>query len=129
LRSIFLPGSPVRVGEPINLIYNESINPINKDLLDLHDALANETHWAKLPYIPQDMQAMIDFITSTPKPITISYFERWRDHPISFATVAMIVMVIAMGIVLLYYIRTKKTARTHITIAMPSMKELEALQD
>lgn len=125
----FLPGLPTKVGIPINLIYNESVNPINKDLLDLQTALANETHWAKLPYIPSDMQAIIDFITSTPKPVTISYFQRWMDHPISFTTIAMIVMIIALGIVLLYYIRTKKTARTNITIAMSSMKALEALQD
>jgi hypothetical protein len=75
------------------------------------------------------MQAIIDFVTNTPKPTTISDFQRWRDHPISFATIAIIVMIIAVGIVLLYYIRTKKTAGTHITIAIPSMKALEALQD
>jgi hypothetical protein len=83
---------------------------------------------AKLPYIPQDMQAIIDFIRNTPKPITISYFQRRRDHPISFVTITILVMIMALGIVLLYYIRTKKTAGTNITITMPSMKELEALQ-
>jgi len=125
----FLPGLPVKVGVPINLIYNESINPIKKELLDLQATLDNETDWAKLPCIPSDMQTIIDFITNTPKTITISYFQRWRDHPISVVTIAIVVMIIALSIVLLYYIRTKKTVGTNITIAMPSMKALEALQD
>jgi hypothetical protein len=124
----FLPGLPVKVGAPINLIYNESVNPIKKEFLDLQATLDNETHWAKLPYIPSDMQAIIDFITNTPKPATISYFERWRDHPISFVTIAIIGMIIALSIVVIYYIRKKKAVGTNITIAMPSMKALEALQ-
>jgi hypothetical protein len=121
--------APNKADKPINLIYNESISPSYKALINLQEALANETHWAKLPYIPSDMQAVIDFTTNTPKPITISYFQRWRDHPISFATIAIIVMIIALIIVLLYYIRTKKTVGTNITIAMPSMKALKAMQD
>ena len=40
----FLPGLPVKTGAPIHLLYNKTVNPMKKDLLDLQDALANETH-------------------------------------------------------------------------------------
>jgi hypothetical protein len=102
---------------------------MKKDFLHLQAALANETHWAKLSYIPLDIQAMIDFITNMPKSVTMSYFQRWRDHPFSFATIAIIVMIIALDMILLYYIRTKKTVGSKITIVIPSMKALEALHD
>jgi hypothetical protein len=54
----------------------------------------------------------------------------WRDHPISFATVAIVGTLISLIIVLIFYIyHMKKTSgpTNNITIAMPSMKELEAL--
>ena len=118
----FLPGLPIKIGAPIHLLYNKTVNPMKKDLLDLQDALASETHWAKLPYISSDMQAMIEFITSTLKPATIGYFHRWRDHPASFTTIVLMVTIIVLGIVLIYYIHMKKIVGTKITIAIPSMK-------
>ena len=118
----FLPRLPVKSGAPIHILYNETVNPMKKNLLNLQDALANETQWAKLPYISSDMQAMIEFIPSTPKPATIGYFQRWRDHPASFTTIILMVTIIVLGIVLIYYIHMKKTVGTKITIAMPSMK-------
>jgi hypothetical protein len=124
-----LPGLPVQVGAPINLIYNKSVNPMNKDFLDLQAVLANETHWAKLPYIPPDMQVTIDFINNMPKPAPTSYFQGWTDHSISLTVIVIIGMSITLVIVLLYYIRMKKKAgTTHITIAIPSMKAMEPLQ-
>jgi hypothetical protein len=67
----FLPGLPTKVGRKISLIQNETINPIEEELIDLHSIINNNTHWAKLPYIPSNMQARIDFINNTPKPSTI----------------------------------------------------------
>jgi hypothetical protein len=124
-----IPKAPVKVGTPINLIINESVNPSNKQLIDLQEALANETHWEKLPYISSDMQVILDFISSTPKPVAINDLKTWSDHPISYATIAIVGALISVIIVLIFCIyRMKKTGgpNTNITISMPSMKELLA---
>ncbi|CAM4838964.1 unnamed protein product [Rotaria magnacalcarata] len=125
----FLPGLPIAIGEPIHLIYNESVSPIHKDLLDLQASLANETHWAKLPYIPSDVQALIEFINNTPKPTTGNSFLGWKEHTTFFGTIVMMVMIFALGIVLLYFMCTKKSVGTNISITMPSMKTLQAMQE
>jgi hypothetical protein len=123
-----IPKAPTKVGTPINLIYNESVSPSYKALINLQEVLDNETHWVKLPYITSDMQAVIDFISNTPKPVATNDFRIWRDHPISFTIIAIIGALISLIIVLIFYIyKTKKTTGTNITIAMPSMKELEAI--
>jgi predicted PurR-regulated permease PerM len=117
------------VGTPINLIYNESISPSYKILIDLQEALANETHWVKLPYITSDMQDIIDFISNTPKPVAPNDFKIWKDHPISVTTIAIIGTLILVIIVLIFFIYNKKKmggTTNQITISMPSMKELEA---
>ena len=125
----FLPGALIKTNVTMNLVYNESVNPIEKDLHDLEKDLSNETHWAKLPYIPDNMQAIIDFINSTSKPVTIGYLERWTEHPLSISSIAVIILIIVTGIVLIYYFRTKKTQAARILIKMPSMKELAAMYD
>src|SRR4051812_41396021 len=66
-----IPQALTKIDTPINLIYNESIRPSYEALINLKEILDNETHWEKLPYIPSDMQAIIDFISSTPKPASI----------------------------------------------------------
>ncbi len=40
-----------KVGKLINLIINESVSPSLKTLINLQEALDNDTHWAKLSYI------------------------------------------------------------------------------
>lgn len=124
-----LPGVPVTSGEPIQLIYNESVNPLKKDLLDLQAALANESHWEKLPYFSSELQAVIDYIKNTPKTPIRDDFLNWREHTSFYGTLIMIGLITAVGIVLLYYIRTKKSVGTNINITMPSMKTLQNLQE
>jgi len=124
-----IPKTPTNVGIPINLIYNESITPSYKVLIDLQAALENETHWVKLPYITSDMQDVIDFIKNTPKPAILNDFRIWRDHPISLTTIAVIGALILVIIVLIFFIYNKNKSggtTNNITISMPSMKELEA---
>ncbi len=75
------------------------------------------------------MEAILDFITSTPKPVGINNLINWSDHPISFATTATMGILVLITIILgIYAFRAKKTYRpmNEITVAMPSMKELEA---
>jgi hypothetical protein len=124
-----IPKTPTNVGKPINLIYNESISPSYKVLIDLQEALANETHWVKLPYITSDMQDIIDFISNTPKPEVANDFQIWRDHPMSITTIIIIGALILMIFGLIFFIHGKKKmvgTTNQITISMPSMKELEA---
>jgi hypothetical protein len=124
-----IPKAPVKVGKPIHLIINESVNPSNQPLINLQEALANETYWAKLPYISSNMQVILDFITSTPKPVAVNDLKIWSDHPISWVTIATVGALIAVIIILIFWIyRTKKTSgsNTHVTISIPSMKELLA---
>ena len=127
-----LPKTPTNMGKPINLIYNETIKSNNNPLINLQEALANDTHWAKLPYIPSDMQFLIDFITNTPKPEQPHHFQIWSEHPISVTTMAIIGSLITVLIIFVVYsYSTKKNGglNANFTIAMPSMKELEARQE
>ncbi len=98
-------------------------------MINLQEILDNETHWVKLPYISSDMQAVIDFISETPKSVTRNDFQNWGYHPISFTKIAIIGALTLVIMVLIFYIyRKQKTNRSinNITISMPSMKELEA---
>ncbi|CAF1535619.1 unnamed protein product [Adineta ricciae] len=127
----FLPGVPVRIRSTVNLIQNLSINPLNEELFNLHELLSNNTSWAKLPYFPPNMQAVIDFISNTPKPVFSNNFQTWSSHPISLVTIVIIVVfIILIGILLcLYYVRAKKNKTQNVTLKMPSMKVLEQLVD
>lgn len=124
-----LPGMPVASGEPIQLIYNESVNPLNKDILDLQAALANESHWEKLPYFSSELQAVIDFMKNTPKTPVWFDHQSWKEHTTFFGTIVTMGMIIALGGVLLFYIRTKKSVGTNINITMPSMRTLQNSQE
>ncbi|CAF1577073.1 unnamed protein product [Adineta steineri] len=116
----FLPGLAVTVATPIQLIYNASVNRLQKDFLDLQETLANETHWAKLPYISSEVQAIIEFIQSTPKPITTGYLQQWTEHPFSLTTLILVAAMVVLCVLLLYYIRTKIRTGANMTITMPS---------
>ncbi|UJR24368.1 hypothetical protein I4U23_005745 [Adineta vaga] len=110
----FLPGVPLRIGSTVNLIQNLSVNPLDKDLINLHELLSNNTYWAKLPYFPPNMQAVIDFISNIPKPVFSNDFQTWSSHPISLITIVVILAFITLiGILIyLYFIRTKKNNKS-----------------
>jgi len=127
-----IPKSPVKLNKSINLIYNESIKPVSKELINLQEALANETHWEKLPYISSDMQVIIDMITSTLNPIRIDHLGIWSEHPLSMTLlmiVGLLMLIIIISILYTYHIKRTSGSNTRITIALPSMKELEAQQE
>ncbi|CAF4625157.1 unnamed protein product [Rotaria sp. Silwood2] len=104
----YLPGLPIKLGATVSLIQNSTVNPIEEDFIDLHSMIGNNTHWAKLPYIPSNIQAVIDFISNTPKPETTLGYKEWINHPMSFTGI----IVACIGIILLsslvYYFRSKK---------------------
>ncbi len=126
-----IPKAPVKVGKPMHLIINESVKPSNRALINLQEALANETHWVKLPYITSDMQAVIDFISNTPKPVATNDFQIWRDNPYSIIKIAIIGILLSIIVVFIsYFIKKKRTGRSahRFIISTPSMKELEKLE-
>ncbi|CAF1531031.1 unnamed protein product, partial [Adineta steineri] len=85
---------------------------MGKDFLDLQKVIANESHWVKLPYIPSDIKAIIDFITSTAKPTTTSNLERWTKHPFSLTTIVLVATTAALIIVLFRAAKPADLARS-----------------
>ena len=87
--------------------------------------LSNDTHLAKLPYIPSNIQAIIDFISSTPNPTSMEDTKQWTEQSVSIITIVLAKAVVALLVVLIYYIRAKKSKSTNVTITIPSMKSLQ----
>ena len=121
----FLPGLPMQSGPTVNIIQNVTINPVEKDLVDLHSMLSNDSHWAKLPYIPSHIQAIIDFITSTKKTTPAHHYTRWLESPILYFMIFMGAMILVLTIALIFYVRKKKVKNTNFTITIPPMKSLQ----
>lgn len=127
-----IPKAPTKIDSPINLIYNETISPNYKALINLQEILDNEAHWEKLPYINSDMQAVIDFISNTPKPSKLADLQIWTEHPISLTMILIVGTLIMVVVVLVIFICRKKKLGgidNRIVIAMPSMKELLAQEE
>jgi hypothetical protein len=125
MRSISFTWTPNQSGIQKLLIQNETINPIEQELIGLHSIINNNTHWAKLPHIPSNMQVIIDFINNTPKPPTTPSHWQWTNHPISFTTVIIASIIISLSGILIYYIRSKKNKITNVTIATPTLKPIQ----
>lgn len=122
-----IPKRRTKIDTSINLIYNESIRSDNSILINLQEALNNDTHWKKLPYISNDMQAVLEFLNNTPKPIINNHTTFWESHPISLSTIAITsILLLVVGFFIFYVLRLRKTvkANNNITFSMPSMKIL-----
>ncbi len=75
------------------------------------------------------MEALIDFISNTPKPVVTNDLEIWGDHPISITMIAIIgTLIIVILVLILFMVRKKKLCgiTNPIIISMPSMRELAA---
>ena len=121
----FLPGLPMQSGPTVNIIQNVTINPVEKDLVDLHSMLSNDLHWVKLLYIPSHIRAIIDFIISTKKTTPAHHYTRWLESPIPYFMIFIGAMMLVLTTALIFYIRKKKVKNTNFTITMPSMKSLQ----
>lgn len=124
----FLPGLPSYDNDSLHLIYNKTINPFKKDFLDLDAHLANETHWAKLPYIASDIQAIIEFMTNTTQTTPVSTSNEWKGYVTHLQTIALAIMCLTVGSVLVY-LQRKKAQITNIAVTIPSMKTLQTLHE
>ena len=116
----YLPGLPVEKGTPISLIQNLTMELLDQELVDIHSIIGNNTHWAKLPYIPPDLQTVLDFILKDPKPPSTITHTQWLQHPFSFITI-LLGAAIALFTVNIYYVRSKKNKTPNITIALPTL--------
>ena len=65
----FLPTIPVEKGAQITLLKNMTHDTIEEEIINLHALIINDTKWSKLPYIPSNVQAIVDLISETTKPI------------------------------------------------------------
>lgn len=105
------------------------MNPIDKELIDLQSLIETNTNWSKLPYIPFHVQEIIEFISNTtkiPDILFLGYFN--HSTMFSFTTILAIMIVILIAYQI-YQCRVRKTKRPNITVRMPSLKELEQLQN
>lgn len=122
-----LPGLPTQIGPTISLIENTTIQPMENQLLDLQSKLSNNTHWAKLPYIPPNMQDLIEFISKTPPPPpTVTHF----THYTSFTTMILVgILTITLGLIvtLFYRTRSSKGKNSKLRLTLPSIKQMEEL--
>ena len=121
----FLPTLPIQSGPTVNMIQNVTINLVEKDLVDLHSMLSNDSHWAKLPSIPSHIKAIIDFITSTKKTTLAHHYTQWLESPIRYFMIFMGAMMLVLTIALIFDIRKKKVKNTNFTTTIPSMKSLQ----
>lgn len=126
-----LPGSPINVGKTVSFIQNATINPIEADLIDLYTMINNHTQWAKLPHIPSNLQAIVDFMTSTPKPEVLFGYKEWIEHPITFTGIVIAVFSIIFVGLLVYYLRLKKKKKNLANVMIqvpPYALELSTIQ-
>lgn len=124
----FLPGLPIKLEPKIVLYQNATSNPIDEELIDLHSLIHNNTNWNKLPYIPSNIQTIIDLITNTTKPPEILFWGHFQTHSTLSFTMIMIGIVIVLISFQIYHFRFKKNRGTKVTLNMPSWKTLEQLQ-
>ncbi|CAF1521512.1 unnamed protein product [Adineta ricciae] len=127
-----IPKRPTNIGTPINLIYQEAIIPEDRTLINLQEALDNNTQWPKLPYISSELHAIIEFLNNTPATSTTSNTSVWENHPLSIVKITFIAILTLVVLVLIFCIfRFKKTMKSqnNLTITMPSMKQLLERED
>jgi hypothetical protein len=124
-----IPRRMINIGTPINLIYNASITAVDRTLINLQEALDNNTQWRKLPYLSSELHAILEFLNNTPTPIIHTNVPILANHPLSLVTITIVGILILVVLILIYYIsRMKKTikSKNNLTVMMPSLKQLLA---
>ena len=120
----FLPALPLQIGSSISIIENMTMDPIAANLIDLHSRISNNSHWAKLPYIPSNMQAIIDFIslTSTERNNHLNWHAQ-SNHPATWISIFVLVMI---TMILIHYLYRKKNPKqSNMNVSLPPLHELK----
>ena len=122
----FLPGLPARIGPKISIIENTTIQLIEDKIIDLQSKLSNQTNWEKIPYIAPNIEALIQFISNTPKPPPIII------HSTSHTPMFIIIGIGSFGLILIasllfHHMRSKRPGKKLISITLPAAHALEEL--
>lgn len=117
-----LPGLPTQLGKTISILENSTINYVNNDIIDLQEKIMNNTHWAKLPYIPPNMKAIIEFLANTPTTPTLLVSSSPKMSIVSSITIIVFILTIGITILFCYYIRSYNSQASKLTIMLPLTK-------
>ena len=114
-----IPGAPIAIGTALNVWDSSFVEVSQNTIVDLNLPLNNETRWAKLPYIPDHFQAILDFLASTPATAPVYDVAGWYQHPFSFVTGTLIIVVIGLLGLLIYcrFIRAPPQPRFNLELS------------
>ena len=125
----YLPGLPRQVGKTTVFIQNETINPIDKDLINLQSIIEKNTNWTKLTYIPSHIQEIMDFISNTTQPPQTLFLGYFSHSFMYYLNIFLTIMILGLISYQIYRRWLGKKKARNIMIKMPSMRDLEQLQN
>lgn len=124
----FLPGQPIHIGQSISIIENTTIQSIDSQIYDLNIKLSNNTKWEKLLYIPSHIQTIIDYISQTESPTTITKHSTSHSPTQLYITIFLAVA-FCVTLAVMFFLTRKKNAKTNnLTITLPHLKPLDEIQ-
>ena len=125
----FLPGQPMQVGPTITILEESMVQPMDKQLFDLHNKLLNNTKWSKVPYIPPNIQTLLEFLSNTPTPPPATITHLTSHSGLNFSIMVFLTLtVLSLAGLVLYRTRSKKMKSNNVTIALPTFRQLEDIQ-
>ncbi|CAF1301565.1 unnamed protein product [Adineta ricciae] len=99
-----IPASPEASGPPVSLWDFSLVNFTYGEKFDMSDYLRNHTRWPKIPFISNELQAVINFISQRSSPPSIvPTMPTLRDlhrHPIGILNIATLIIIISLLIIL-----------------------------
>jgi hypothetical protein len=119
----FLPGLPIQNRPPMSIIENQTLDFPRNNILDLHNKLANSSHWSKLPYIPPDIQAIFDFVAATPKPHhnTSSWHAQSHTIPLWIIIGTAIIVIVFLT---RHLLSKRRMAAHNLMVTLPPLRSL-----
>ena len=114
----FLPSVSNGTSEFISIIENRTIKYDESSVIDLYQTLVNNTQWEKIPYIPGNMESIIDHLVTSPH-TTMNQLKTWEQQAMKIGLITLSEMVfILIGFSACIIREAKKKAATN-TISMP----------
>ena len=114
-----IPSSPLPLNISLTILDSSLLNASAVDFFDLHLPLSNVTRWPKLPFIPNHLQNLLDFLASTPTMATLPVIAPWYTHPSTFFSFGLLILFIVLLVLLLYgyFIRKPPPPTVHLELA------------
>ena len=120
-----LPGLTIQLEPKLVMYQNTTVNRMNEEIIDLDSLLQNDTKWEKLMYISSEVQNIINFTKSTPKPSEILFWGRFTTHSTLTLVIILIGIIISLITLQIIYCRSRCKKKPKITLSMPSWTGLE----